>query len=96
MFHHGLREHRNVQLIGGLADVFQRAVFVEDVDGRLLGMISVVRRNALQQHEIRLLLRPAVKLCDPLAEVVDVVRIKGLFLHFDSEQMPVSQSSAKL
>ena len=47
MLHNGLGEHRKVELVSDLVDVLHRAVFKQNVNGWFLGVVGMVRGNAL-------------------------------------------------
>ena len=58
-------------------------------------MVGMIRRNALQQHEICLLQRPTIQSGNLVPNVFDIVRFELAFTHLDFEQMSVRQSPAK-
>lgn len=93
---HRLGEHRDVQLVGRLADILDATVLVKNVDGRFLGMIGVVGRHPLQEHEAGVIHGEMELFSDGMEQLIDVIRVERRLGELDLEKVTVEQTTAEL
>ena len=80
-----LCQHVKVEFARDLADVLDGAVLIQNVDGRLGGMVGMVRGDALQQHEACIIQRELVMCCDGVKYFVPVSRVERLLGDLNTE-----------